>query len=459
LIYTRFFRTNSSSVELIEDDKMNIEVRIRSIGQARLAQVRGSCWTDRGFSTGISPKSDASSERGFTLTELLIAMAVFTIIMGSVVTLVTKSQSIFTTQQGVSDMDQNARLMIDFLTRDIQEAKENAIGLGDSFRPIYSYNGPQGTTDEITILSSETESKVPAAALPLVPASHADFSASNSYVEVMPNPSGHMSPTAVVGTLSAADEMIISSVRPDGSVQFDTIKVTGAQLTKTGTIGLSIEQVQHNGVQSEVPFGSVYKDGAFSMRPVEVKRYYVDRSTDKEHPTFSISSNDGPPIPLGRNIVAFQVRYLQLKEGDVEGQWVSQQNLSHLYTTEAVEVTLTARTEIAGKGESQRLVTLASVIKPRFQPGSGDQFGSGLPTGGSPATPIASGPGSGGSGSGPGGPGGSGGPGDSSGGAAGGGSGNGNGSGMGAGTVNRQTKYVGDPNSVKLHPSDPDQDQ
>jgi hypothetical protein len=268
-----------------------------------------------------------------------------------------------------------------------------------------------------------------------------------------------MSAASVVGTFSGADEMVVTSVRPDGSVQFDTLKVTGAQLTKGGAIGLSVEAVQHNGVQSEVPFGSVYKDGAFSMRPVEVKRYFVDRGTDKNHPTFSISQNDGPPIPLGRNIVAFQVRYLQVKEGDVEGQWVSQQNLSHLYTTEAVEVTLTARTEIGGKGESQRLVTLASVIKPRFQPGSGDQFGSGLPTGGSPATPIASGPGSGGSGSGSGGTGGNGSPGDGSGGA-GSGFGNGNGgSGMGAGTVNRQTKYVGDPNSVRLHPSDPDQDQ
>src|SRR5215468_8203058 len=156
---------------------MNLEnFRNRSIG----FQPASPMATDSGFY--------AAGQRGFTLTELMIAMVVFTIIMGSVVTLVTRSQSIFTTQQGVSEMDQNARLMIDFLTRDIQEAKENAIGLGDSFRPIYSYNGPQGTTDEITILSSETDSKIPAAALPLLPSSRADFSATNGYVEVLPNP-------------------------------------------------------------------------------------------------------------------------------------------------------------------------------------------------------------------------------------------------------------------------------
>ena len=417
------------------------------------AAQRGSVMSDIG-------NCGAAAEGGFTLTELMIAMVVFTIIMGSVVTLVTRSQSIFTTQQGVADMDQNARLMIDFLTRDIQEAKENAIGLGDSFRPIYSYNGPQGTTDEITILSSETDSKIPAAALPLLPSSRADFSATNGYVEVLPNPAGHLSATAVAGTIRKSDELIVSSVRPDGSIQFDTIKVTGAQLTSSGTIGLSIEQSQHRGVQSEVPFGSNYRDGAFSMRPVEVKRYFVDRGTDKDHPVFAISNNDGPPIPLGRNIVAFQVRYLQVKEGDVEGQWVNEQNLSHLYRTTAVEVTLTARTEIAGKGDSQRLVTLASVIKPRFQPGSGDQFGSGMPTGGSPVTPIAGGPGSGSGGTGgQGGPGGY--PGDGSGGpsSAGSGAGGNGGASLGAGTVNRQTRYVGDSNKVKLHPTDPDQDQ
>src|SRR5499427_5683342 len=386
-----------------------------------------------------------TAERGFTLTELMIAMVVFTIIMGSVVTLVTRSQSIFSTQQGVSDMDQNARLMIDFLTRDIQEAKENAIGLGDSFRPIYSYNGPQGTTDEITIISSETESQIPAAALPLIPASHADFSTANGYVEVMPNPGGRLSPSAVVGTFSSSDELVVSSVRPDGSVQFDTVKVKSAAIARSGAIGLAIEETQHHGVQSEIPFGSNYSGGAFSMRPIEIKRYFVDRGKDKDHPVFSISNNDGPPVPLGRNIVAFQVRYLQLKEGDVEGQWVNEQNISHLYRTEAVEVTLTARTEISTKSESQRLVTLASVIKPRFQPGSGDQFGSGMPTGGTPLTPITSGPGSGSGGTGgaggSGGAGGAGGgyPGYGAGGAgtAGGAGGNG-GLGIGAGTVNRE---------------------
>jgi Tfp pilus assembly protein PilW len=43
---------------------------------------------------------------------------VFSIILGTVVTLLVKSQTIFRAEQGVSEMDQNARLLMDFLTRD-----------------------------------------------------------------------------------------------------------------------------------------------------------------------------------------------------------------------------------------------------------------------------------------------------------------------------------------------------
>src|SRR5579862_7534969 len=86
-----------------------------------------------------SPKARAGRRNdGFTLIELMITLVVFTVIAGSIAALVGKSQSIFRTQQGVSEMDQNARLMMDFLTRDIQQARENAAGLGNGFRPIFS---------------------------------------------------------------------------------------------------------------------------------------------------------------------------------------------------------------------------------------------------------------------------------------------------------------------------------
>src|SRR5262249_15867646 len=128
----------------------------------------------------IAARAD-DHQQGFTMTELMIAMAVFMLIAGGVFALLGKSQTIFRTEQGVSEMDQNARLLMDFLTRDIQQSKENALGLGPRFRSIYSYDGPEGKTDEVTIVSSDTQSKLPVAALPLIPAWTRDFSVGERY--------------------------------------------------------------------------------------------------------------------------------------------------------------------------------------------------------------------------------------------------------------------------------------
>jgi hypothetical protein len=327
----------------------------------------------------------------------MIAMMVFTLIAGSVVMLLTKSQAIFRTEQGVSEMDQNARLLMDFLTRDIQQSKENGLGLGPRFRSIYSNNGPDGKTDEITSVSSETDTKLPAGSLPLIAGSHRDFSTAERFVEILPNGASRVESQQVISNITPNEEFIISTTRADGSVQFDFIKAKNAKFTSAGTIGLSFDTVDHPGVQPEVPFGATYVGGAFTIRPCTIKRYFVDRKTDKAHPTFALSINDGPAISIARNVVGFQLRYLEVGNGEVEGQWVTQQNISGQYKTQAVEVTMTARTEIEGDRKAERLVTLASVIRPRQVPGGG--FGS-SPGGGGTSSPGLPGEGSGGAGGG-----------------------------------------------------------
>jgi prepilin-type N-terminal cleavage/methylation domain-containing protein len=334
-----------------------------------------------------TPIKSRAPEFGFTLTELMIALMVFTLITSSVIALLVKSQAIFRTEQGVSEMDQNARLLIDFLTRDIQEAKENALGISPRLRSIYSYNGPEGKTDELIIVSSDTESKLPATALPFIPASSRAFSAYDRYVEVLPNGAARIEPRSVLSSFTPDEHLIISSTLENGSVQFDIVKVKGARLTETGSIGISFEPVSYNGVRSEVPFGSTYENGSFTIRPIAIKRYFVDKSSDKNHPTFALSTGDGAPIPIARNIVAFGLRYLEVREGEGQGYWVKEQTIAPGYRTEAIEVTLTARTEIKGDKQAERLVTLASVIRPRFQVGSGGLPGTASPGRGSIGSP------------------------------------------------------------------------
>lgn len=390
--------------------------------------------------------SSQSTEHGFTLAEMLIAMAVFTLIIGSVVALLGKSQTIFRTEQGVSEMDQNARLLMDFMTRDIQESKENSLGLGSRFRSIYSYDGPEGKTDEVTIVSSDTDSRVPGAALPLMAASTRNFSVGDRYVDVIPNGASRIDALSVINSLTPDEEFIVSGSLQDGSVQFDFIKVKSAKLTTEGAIGVTFEPVEPKGVQPEVPFGSTYEGGSFTMRPSTIKRYFVDRKTDREHPTFALAVNDGTPITIARNVVAFQLRYLEVKDGEVEGQWVKQQNIARQYKTIALEVTMTARTEIKSDKQAERLVTLASVIRPRQI--SGGSFGSAPGDGGtsSPGVPGDGGNPGGGSGGGDGSGTNSGGyPGSYGGNGDGAGSGNdGSGSGgFGSGDYNRVTKRIG----------------
>jgi hypothetical protein len=255
----------------------------------------------------------------------------------------------------------------------------------------------------------------------------------------------------VIDALSPNEEFVVSASLQDGSVQFDFIKVKSARMTADGAVGLSFEPVEHRGVEPEVAFGGIYEGGSFTMRPCAIKRYFVDRKSDHEHPVFALSVNDAPAIPIARNVVAFQVRYLEVKDGEVDGQWVKQQNISRQYKTAALEVTMTARTEIKSDQQAERLVTLASVIRPRFI--SGGAFGSSPGGGGGTSSPGVPGdgiPGGGGSYDGGDGPGG--GPGGN-----GGGYGGGSGSrsrggfdangddagGFGAGGYNHETKRIG----------------
>jgi len=397
---------------------------------------------------------EESRERGFSLVELMVAMVAFLIIGGAVVLLLGKSQTIFRAEQGVSEMDQNARLMMDFLTRDIQQSKENGLGLGQRFRTIYSKDGTDGKTDEVTIVTADTQSKIPTGTLPLVAASSRPFSVSEHYVELLPAGATRLNLGDIASAIAPNEEFVITATRPDGSLQFDFIKAHSARVTQEGLLGLSFDTVDHPGVTPEISFGAEYENGGFTLRPVTIKRYFVDRQ-NKDHPTFTLSINDGTPITIARNVVAFQLRYLEVREGEIDGSWVKQQNISRQYKTQAIEVTMTARTEIKNDNKAERLVTLASVVRPRLTPGGnfGSSASGGGGVGGNPSSPG----GPGGPGGGPGGYGGGdpGGYGSSSGQPRGYDAdgnpidGNSGGNGVGDDGIRRRTRYIG--RKPKLH--------
>ncbi len=71
-----------------------------------------------------------SKERGFTLVELMVAMAVGGIVMAAVMTSFLSQHRSYLAQDNVVEMQQNARVSMDMLTRDIRSAGFDPNNLG-----------------------------------------------------------------------------------------------------------------------------------------------------------------------------------------------------------------------------------------------------------------------------------------------------------------------------------------
>ena len=68
-----------------------------------------------------SPESD----RGFTLVELMIAMAIGLVVLGAMYGIFTMHNKTFGTQEQIAEMQQNARATMDMMTREIRMAGYN----------------------------------------------------------------------------------------------------------------------------------------------------------------------------------------------------------------------------------------------------------------------------------------------------------------------------------------------
>ena len=78
------------------------------------------------------------SERGFSLIEVLISMAITLIVMGAVFGLLTRGQRSFQREPEVADLQQSARAALDLVTRDILQA---GAGLPPEFPAFSRING------------------------------------------------------------------------------------------------------------------------------------------------------------------------------------------------------------------------------------------------------------------------------------------------------------------------------
>ena len=95
------------------------------------------------------PCFKSENERGFTLIEVLISIAITVVVMASVFALLTRGQRSFQREPEIADLQQNARNVLDMVSRDILQA---GAGLPPEF-PAFTQNGGDGApADSIEII-------------------------------------------------------------------------------------------------------------------------------------------------------------------------------------------------------------------------------------------------------------------------------------------------------------------
>lgn len=262
-------------------------------------------------STGAGARRAARAgraESGFSLLELVVAMAMTLALMGIVFGLMRQNQVIFATESGVTAMNENVRAAGDLLTREIQAAGTGLRGLS---APILGVDGEGERGDRIAILIGD-----PAAPVADVK-SNAPQAGGAGRVVLVP-PAGT---TTAEGTLSYRDERGRS--RPLYEVgeryviynetHFTIVRIADVSRTGSGDVVVTCAPDKSN---PRAKFGDYGFDpetdgnGALFARLDRIVYYRYDRETER----LERRENRDPWAAVAHAIIGFQVRYRTLTE-------------------------------------------------------------------------------------------------------------------------------------------------
>lgn len=101
----------------------------------------------------MKQKPGSLRQRGFTLIEMLAALGIFLLVSGAAFTLLTSSQQRFRTEAEVLNSFQEARLGLDQMVRDIDDAGYPPASFLDANHPVVSTSFPFGWSPNYTIPS------------------------------------------------------------------------------------------------------------------------------------------------------------------------------------------------------------------------------------------------------------------------------------------------------------------
>ncbi|MCP2500837.1 MAG: PilW family protein [Deltaproteobacteria bacterium] len=256
---------------------------------------------------------------GFSLIEVLAAIAILGIAMTAVFSTFLFQQKSYTTQVRVAEMQQNLRDAMEMVSRDIRMCTYGIpfnVNIVDNeitsrfLKPVNSASAP----DEITVLYR--------------------YDGDAAY------------PSDNVNLAAGATTVTLAST--DGIVAGDRILVynaTNADLRKVTAVTASPATLTFQG-------GLVtdYSAGGTLAR-VRYSRYFVDRTTDPAHPTLMLDRRNGqPPQPLADDIEDLQLQYSMDTNGDGTIEVVDNNAVGNASFVRQLRVHLLARSRITEKG-------------------------------------------------------------------------------------------------------------
>jgi type IV pilus assembly protein PilW len=300
------------------------------------------------------PGSFSNDRRGFTLIEVMAAVVIFSIVLTAVFATFTFQAQSYTTQSRVAEMQQNLRIALDTLQRDIRMA-----GYGISsditvdptggtttvaMRGFYSADGGEGAPDGIYILYTYDVDNTVAALAPTL---------TTGAWTAMNTPTTAVGVTPGTGSRFSVGDLVILS----NSTSADLYQVT-AKDNNNITFGntKAINTNGHNAVPAH------YYDTGSKVSRARFIRYYID-NTVAAHPTLMVSMVGGTASqPLSEDIEDLQFQYgvAATSSNPLVSSVVDNMSVTQLLLIRRVQLSIIARSEVFEKGWSGQRMNIGN---------------------------------------------------------------------------------------------------
>lgn len=248
-------------------------------------------------------------ERGFTLSEMLIATAVMVAVTGGVFTVLNPSQGTFQAQPEVADMQQRLRVAVDTLKKDLMMAgagsySGGAVGaLYNYFAPIFPHRGgadptvPSGVCDDEGDSTFYCHDTITIIYVPPTPAqTRVTGIPGNSQAEINVTAQNNCGPDKHDALCGFEDGMRVLILDVDGS--WDLVTITNVQD--------EAKKLQHHTAGDLM---SDYDNGTAIITQVQTHTYYL--KADEDSNTFQLMHYDGDEtdLPVVDNVVDLRFEY------------------------------------------------------------------------------------------------------------------------------------------------------